>query len=89
MTRTGNHDSTPPPVITYPVILTSRTFDRTDCLDENFVISVAKTRLCNSCFNLRYYTIEADRRNLHVGCTSKGIVLLFEDSLFANIEMIL
>lgn len=48
MTRTGNHDSTPPPVITYPGILTSRTFDRTDWLDENFVISVAKTRPYNA-----------------------------------------
>ena len=36
------------PVITYPGILTSHTFDRTDCLDENFVISVARARAgCN------------------------------------------
>lgn len=54
----GNHDSTPPPVITYPGILTSRTFDRAaDCLDENFVISVARIRVCNG-VNLRYYKIE-------------------------------
>lgn len=58
----GNHDSTPPPVITYPGILTSRTFDRAaDCLDENFVISVARIRVCNG-VNLRYYKIEIGGR---------------------------
>lgn len=64
----------PPPVITYPGILTSRTFDRTaDCLDENFVISVARIRLCNGA-NLRYYKIEMAGERV---CFGKKIVGFF------------